>query len=161
MVAIQKYSQVWLWNAEAAFVSILFILGIGIIWNLNLSSPVHHEKSGFVISDTPTPDEKSVHVISNPLALKIFQKRQLKEAIEQNIAIPMFIPTGISIQALDFLDKHNVKITGYVWQKYLKDIHNDLTDRGIIFRDAVTIKMEHSPQIIWNTTKRKKLFKNL
>jgi hypothetical protein len=46
------------------------------------------------------------------------------------------VPTGVFLQSFEFVDSHNVNISGYVWQFYSADIPADVT-RGVVFPEAL------------------------
>ena len=46
------------------------------------------------------------------------------------------VPTGVFLQSFEFLNSHNVQMTGYVWQFYSKDIPKEIT-RGVVFPEAL------------------------
>jgi len=46
------------------------------------------------------------------------------------------IPTGVLLQSFEFLSGNNVKVTGYVWQKWAKSIP-DRFERGVVLPDAI------------------------
>ena len=46
------------------------------------------------------------------------------------------VPTGVFLQSFEFLNAHNVEMTGYVWQYYGPDIPADIV-RGIVLPEAV------------------------
>jgi hypothetical protein len=50
---------------------------------------------------------------------------------------PLHIPTGVMLQSAEFLSGSNVRVTGYVWQKYPSDLPDDV-ERGIVLPDALS-----------------------
>lgn len=48
----------------------------------------------------------------------------------------LYIPTGVFIQSLKFVNASDVNITGYIWQKYDDDLPNTIT-KGVIFPEQV------------------------
>jgi hypothetical protein len=48
---------------------------------------------------------------------------------------PMYIPTGVFIQAAQFKGPYTVKIAGYVWQRYADGLPRDL-ERGVVLPEA-------------------------
>jgi hypothetical protein len=46
------------------------------------------------------------------------------------------IPTGAFLQSFEFLNSHNVEMTGYVWQLYAPDVPDDIV-RGVVFPEAL------------------------
>ncbi len=49
---------------------------------------------------------------------------------------PYLVPTGVSIQSLEFLSANNVQVTGYVWQTYDASMPAGVT-RGFVLPEAV------------------------
>lgn len=47
------------------------------------------------------------------------------------------VPTGVMLQSAEFLGGSNVRVTGYVWQKYPSDLPDDVV-RGFVLPDALT-----------------------
>jgi hypothetical protein len=47
------------------------------------------------------------------------------------------IPTGVSVQSMEFLTGDNVQVTGYIWQRFGPDVLEDI-DRGVVLADGVT-----------------------
>jgi hypothetical protein len=66
------------------------------------------------------------------------QQRQL--AADRDEPAPIFIPTGIFVQSIEFENSYDVHITGYAWQRYRKDIPESV-QRGIILVEADDIEM--------------------
>jgi hypothetical protein len=56
------------------------------------------------------------------------------------------IPTGVSIQSIEFLDANNVLVTGYVWQKYGDELPDDFV-QGIVLPEA--IEEDHQASEAW------------
>jgi hypothetical protein len=61
---------------------------------------------------------------------------QLGEYLRTTRDAPVFVPTGIFIQSLAFLNAADVNITGYVWQKYDDTVSSEIT-RGFVFPEQV------------------------
>jgi hypothetical protein len=51
---------------------------------------------------------------------------------------PVFIPTGIYIQSLDFSSSNDITISGYIWQRYLKTSQVNIP-RGFILPESKTM----------------------
>ena len=52
---------------------------------------------------------------------------------------PLFVPTGIFLQSLEFLDAETVSINGYIWQKYPKNLYQKIMKNmteGFTFPEA-------------------------
>jgi hypothetical protein len=50
---------------------------------------------------------------------------------------PIRIPTGVSIQSMEFLTGDNVQVTGYIWQRFGPDVPQGI-DRGVVLPEAVS-----------------------
>ncbi len=48
---------------------------------------------------------------------------------------PLFIPTGIYLQSIEFTNSNNCILTAYIWQKYENGFHDSLT-RGFLLPEA-------------------------
>jgi hypothetical protein len=48
---------------------------------------------------------------------------------------PVFIPTGLYIESVEFRGPYNVLASGYVWQRYANDLPQDL-DKGFVMPEA-------------------------
>ena len=49
---------------------------------------------------------------------------------------PKYVPTGIFIQSLTFKDANDIFVTGSIWQKYNKEVHEDIS-QGFTFPEAI------------------------
>jgi hypothetical protein len=81
------------------------------------------------------PDGENVTRISNWNTLNRFTFEQRRRTLSQREEVPLFIPTGIYIQSAYFEDASSIGISGYVWQRYTKGVH-DGVGRGFIIPEA-------------------------
>lgn len=58
-----------------------------------------------------------------------------RNSLKRTGDLPIFVPTGVFIQTLEIISPNNVSITGYLWQKYAKNVPKTVT-RGFILPDA-------------------------
>ncbi|MGA9530728.1 MAG: hypothetical protein WBQ73_02455 [Candidatus Babeliales bacterium] len=49
---------------------------------------------------------------------------------------PLFVPTGIFLNQVEFVTENSVSITGYIWQRYYHPLHDSVT-RGFILPEAI------------------------
>ena len=42
---------------------------------------------------------------------------------------PVYIPTGLYIESLQFKGPYGVQVSGYVWQRYANDLPKDLVPK--------------------------------
>jgi type II secretory pathway pseudopilin PulG len=81
------------------------------------------------------PEGDHVTRITNWNSLNRFTSEQRRRTLAQREEVPLFIPTGIYIQSAFLEDATNVGISGYVWQRYTKGVHDGI-QRGFIMPDA-------------------------
>jgi hypothetical protein len=81
------------------------------------------------------PDGDNVTRITNWNTLNRFMSEQRRRTLIQREEVPLFIPTGIYIQSAFFEGASNVGVSGYVWQRYTKGIHDGI-QRGFIMPEA-------------------------
>lgn len=56
------------------------------------------------------------------------------------------IPTGLFIQSFKFRNSSEVNLTGYLWQRYKKGLHDDI-ERGFVFPEAVDSGSDIEPRL--------------
>jgi len=83
------------------------------------------------------PTGENVTPITNWNLLNRFTSQQRRRTLDQREEVPLFIPTGIYIQSAFLEDASNVRISGYVWQRYRKRVHAGI-QRGFILPNAKT-----------------------
>jgi hypothetical protein len=52
---------------------------------------------------------------------------------------PVFIPTGLYIQSVEFKGPYDVAVSGYIWQRYADDLPQDL-DKGFVMPEAQYVR---------------------
>jgi hypothetical protein len=52
---------------------------------------------------------------------------------------PVFIPTGLYIESVEFKGPYDMLVTGYIWQRYADDLPQDL-DKGFVLPEAQNIR---------------------
>ena len=81
------------------------------------------------------PNGDNVTRITNWNSLNRFTSQQRRRTLVQREEVPLFIPTGIYIQSAFLEDASNVGVSGYVWQRYTKGVHDGI-QRGFIMPQA-------------------------
>lgn len=81
------------------------------------------------------PNGDNVTRITNWNSLNRFTSQQRRRTLVQREEVPLFIPTGIYIQSAFLEDASNVSVSGYVWQRYSKGVHDGI-QRGFIMPQA-------------------------
>ncbi len=117
------------------FGSLMILIGIGSIWGIALTYNPADKIKGIRISDKAT--------LQN--AVKEYKDRSDKFHFEA----PMFVPTGIFIDAVKFAGPSDVFLSGYVWQKYGADFPKDL-DKEFRISKATNLSIQKLSSSIQN-----------
>ncbi|MBF0542927.1 MAG: hypothetical protein HQM08_00765 [Candidatus Riflebacteria bacterium] len=110
-----------LWTISS-LASIALFAGIAIIWYLVLN---YFEPAG--TNELPIFETSMVEQF----------KEDFKDLCSRRgYPPPIYLPTGVFVQSVDFQSGQNVKVTGFVWQRFHKKYHKDLTQE-IHFPESV------------------------
>ena len=120
---ISKSEDVRLWGGSLA-AALVFLLGIASIWSLVLRQWTYYSTDGSAL-------------VATREGLDSFLTAYEQQVEMQHEESPLYLPTGIFIQSLEFSSANNVFLTGYTWQKYYDGVHDDL-NRGIVFPESVS-----------------------
>jgi hypothetical protein len=120
-----KGTNMRLWAVAASF-SVLCIIGTGYIWFLNISKPSGEDVRDIMLAD-----------------------RAISEKVVadwgRDLIDPVYVPTGVLIQSMDFTTAHDILITGYIWQKYSDNMPDwakpDSGEVGFILPQEIGWKM--------------------
>ena len=107
-----------LW-AVSSSTSVVLLAGIGFIWYLQISEHKIEQQNNIVL-------------LGKVGLNKFLQSRKSENPKDS----PLYIPTGVFVQSLEFQDANDVFVTGYIWQKYDKNIPQTVS-RGFILPEAV------------------------
>ena len=118
-------NQIW---TGVGGISLAFVLGIVGIWY----QARHYGEEATLGLSTPLIEESIIAKV------KTEYKRN---SIIRGFAKPIFIPTGLFIQSINFDTAVDVKMTGYIWQKYSYDIPAEVS-RGVIFPESSECTLE-------------------
>lgn len=111
-----KYAR-WLYLGSAV-TTLAMLLCIGVIWYRAYAAPFQ-AYPGEVLMTTGAE-------------IKNYQK---STAISPKTAeAPVYIPTGIVIQSLEFKGPYTIQVAGYVWQRYANNLPE--LDKGLVFPEA-------------------------
>ncbi|MDA5192493.1 cache domain-containing protein [Govanella unica] len=113
--------QAWRWSS---LVALGFVLAIAAIWALTLETKGSVRTHGQMIAGLG--------------ALDSFERRVLRQALKEERQLPVFIPTGVFLQSIEFLSANNLVLTGYVWQRYPK---GSTLVRGVTLPEAEEVDM--------------------
>ena len=117
-------SILWLTSVT---ISAVFICGIGVLWFLKLSEPVHSSSGKNIVYDEVGLDK--FRLDHSRLSLRMYED------------LPFYVPTGIFIQSIELTDVELVQMQGYIWQSRPSGQRRDLKP-DIVFPDALSSEME-------------------
>jgi hypothetical protein len=126
-----------LWIASSVFAASCVLVGI-FVMTLVMKSKI--------------PDREGISPITNRNTLNQFISEQRLRSLTESEEIPFFIPTGIYIQSVYFEDATTAGISGYVWQRYTKGVHDDIKP-GFIMPLAKDINITKSYTVTDKKTK--------
>lgn len=116
--------RVW-WSA--LFITISFVLGIIYTWVEQMTSEIH------AIYGT--------EVVTNQADLRDFVKDYSKTSLRSHKVPPIFVPTGVALQSMHTDADNSLKLTGYVWQRFMLANEFDI-EKGVVFPEASDTKMQ-------------------
>jgi hypothetical protein len=108
--------------------SLFLALGIITIWFMDISQNKIDQSES----------RKDRVVVFGEAGLNKFLKSRI-QSIDKD-KLPQYIPTGIFIQSLEFEKENDVYVTGYIWQKYQKEVHENIP-QGFILPEAIDPKV--------------------
>lgn len=117
-----------LWQAVAA-TSLLFVVSIGVLWHEAYASAV------------PRGQEQTV--FANATSVRQFMLTTTKTSLTQRGTLPFYVPTGAYIQTIDVAGPNNILVTGYIWQRYAKNIPASIA-RAFTLPDAADSTIKES-----------------
>ncbi len=116
--------RVWILTA---IISTLLIVGISIIWDLALTYHPKTNVSGVKVTDKTT--------------LRAVMSSYRQSSVSKQLDPPLYIPTGLYIDAIEFNNANDVLVTGRLWQKYADDYPGDLA-KGVQIGRSKSVKMQ-------------------
>lgn len=111
-----------LWTA-VIIISILFVSGIGIIWNMTLTKPVEADL------------KEDAYIITDKSVLKKFVRIQDSIYLTMHEKLPDPIPTGTYIENIEFADANTIRLSGFVWQKLDSTVRKTFRE-GVFFPET-------------------------
>ncbi len=115
----------------SALLSLACLIALGSMWVHAYTAPPAPHPDDTVVT---TPDE-----VMRYLAAYI-------PAPTNGSELPVFIPTGVHIQSIEFKGPYNVLVAGYIWQRYANDLPHDL-DKGVVLPEAESPKFTQVYQV--------------
>lgn len=87
--------------------------------------------------------QRNMNVVDDEVSLNKFLAASSKVLEGTGAKAPVFIPTGLHIQSLEFVTANNVAISGYVWQRYAKGEHDGVS-RGFVMPESKTLHVSEA-----------------
>lgn len=112
------------WIVSIVF-SIACLAATCYLWSLVLDAPNERRNEQFAFRD--------------PSAVSRFIDKYTQAAEKNHKKTPLFVPTGIYIKTLEFKGANDLKMSGYVWQRYTDGLHDGIS-RGFVLPEAQEIK---------------------
>ena len=114
----------WAWSVSA-LISLGCLIAVGTMWVRAYTA-------------APAPAPADTVVTSQDEVTRYLAA--LMPAPEPGSEPPVFIPTGLYIESIQFKGPYGVQVSGYVWQRYANDLPNDLVpkddDVGFVMPEA-------------------------
>jgi hypothetical protein len=115
----------WAWSMSA-LISLGCLIAVGAMWVRAYTA-------------APAPAPADTVVTSQDEVTRYLAA--LMPAPERGSEPPVFIPTGLYIESVEFKGPYDVQVTGYVWQRYANDLPKDLVpkdpdDVGFVMPEA-------------------------
>lgn len=120
-------SEKRLWGISI-FISVMLVLAIGLVW--------------YVSTKYNTYSDSQLRIVTDEVSIQ----SAINEKLQRPASTPLTeltIPTGVFIQSLEFENANDVKLTGYVWQKYSNVIPETIS-REIVFPEAISSSIEEA-----------------
>jgi len=111
-----------LWTA-VIIISLLFVAGIGVIWDLTLKKPVEADL------------KEDSYIITDKSVLKKFMRIQDSLYLYMHEKLPDPIPTGTFIENIEFVNANTIGLSGFVWQKLDSTSQKTFKD-GVFFPET-------------------------
>ena len=121
-----QVSELWLLSMS---VSGVLALGLLAIWLLEMQEVT-------VVQDTTPP-------LVTETSLQQFLSRQRDKNIAQGLSEPIFLPTGVFLQSMEFKNANDFFVTGYIWQRYDDELHEGVT-RGFVLPEAIAFSSQEA-----------------
>ena len=97
--------ETWYWRVSIS-VSVVLLLVLILLW--------WQADSRYRPNLSHAVDENSVHQFLDDLNASTTERPKVK---------PIYLPTGVFIESVKFVNSNDVQVSGYIWQVYDDDIH--------------------------------------
>jgi hypothetical protein len=115
--------RLWILSALVSLACLAVLVGV---WVRVYTAPPAPDPADTVVT---TPDEATRYL------------EALVPAPEPGSEPPIFIPTGLYIESMQFKGPYNVQVSGYIWQRYADDLPQGI-DEGFAMPEAEYARVE-------------------
>ena len=135
MLLLRAYSgdPARLW-AGSAILSLLLLVGIGVVWDLALAYHAQIHDYGH------TSARESGKRVSDKMVLNTLMNYYDEQNLKRSLPASVYIPTGIYIDTMELNGANTVSVAGQIWQKYPEDFPADIK-RGFRIGSAKNTKI--------------------
>jgi hypothetical protein len=109
----------WAWSVSA-LISLGCLIAVGTMWVRAYTATPEPAPADTVVT---TQDEVTRYLAG------------IMPAPERGSEPPVFIPTGLYVESIQFKGPYNVQVSGYVWQRYANDLPKGI-DEGFVMPEA-------------------------
>lgn len=113
--------RLWIVSALISIACLIVLVGI---WVDAYTAPPTPDPADTVVT---APDEVTAYLDAYDLAPELGDEP------------PVFIPTGLYIESVEFRGPYDVLVSGYIWQRYADDLPQDL-DKGFVLPEVQNVR---------------------
>lgn len=126
----------------SALISLACLLVLAGMWVREYTTPPEPEPGETVVT---TPEEVARYLAANV------------PASEDGSEPPVFIPTGLYVESVQFRGPYNATVAGYIWQRYADDLPRDINRDVLLpeaerawFREVYRVRQGNEEVIGWS-----------
>lgn len=132
-------------NALSLFTLAILLIGIAVRFTSTIRKKTDFYSLAFSAAAACTLAFLWIHMLAEPPRIHLVGSTPISERAEVDRYITAFaksnvnhsaivgIPTGITLESIEFVDFRNARVSGYCWQKYRKDKN---LAQGVMFSNA-------------------------
>lgn len=157
---VKKYEQLNRLWFSSSFIALCLLIALCAIWYVTSNYP--NMPTDSIIIDSKRSLYQTIEQLKNkqlPVAEKtpIVSESDVVPLLNYRYKQGRYVPTGIFINNLNFIDQERIEFVGIIWQRYFDGIH-DTISRGFIFPQLASkinsveigrIKQEKQETILW------------
>lgn len=106
--------------------SFILIVAIGTLWFISFNAEIEKKQN--------------VTHVASQADLEDFKRQYTRESLINHGDPPLYVPTGVFIQSIEFSSANNVVLTGYIWQRYADKYHKGLS-RDVVMPEAESLEL--------------------